>query len=301
MKKFITTALTLTFWFLTNNKMEAQIPTVNDLILNISKATEQQRHKDAQIFAAYGRVPYIPNKVDPTLSFELSKKKLSLYIRKFLLKRGKQPAYYNANSKIGFNSVKNVVVTDDYFQFTNREPKIAIDTIKIYYKDILNCPIIYFSPFKNNISCYTKVKEHEFGSTILEFPDVFYYIQQYYSIRFYKNELTAFKMEAERYHLLSEKPLMIEEQRKYFVQANSQAENGNYFQAIELYENGIKTNPFSHVSAYFNLGLIAAMAECYPYAIFCMKKYLLLLPEAEDTRDVQDKIYEWETLIPITK
>lgn len=298
MKLFITIAMSFLMGFSASNNLDAQIQEYTDLILHINKSTEQQKQRDAQIFAAYGRVPYIPNKVDPTLNFALSKEKLETYISKFLLKRGDQPAYYNTNAKVSLNRVTNVVVTDDYLQFTRPKPEKAMDTITIFYKDILNAPVMYFSPFKNGISVYTKVKEHEFGSAIIELPDIIYYIQQYYSFKYYQNELEIFKSLTNKHNNLAEKPGLTEEQRKYFVQANSLAQNGDYFQAIELYEKGINISPFSYVTAYYNLGLIAAMAESYPYAIFCMKKYLILNPNASDARTSQDKIYEWEALSP---
>ena len=42
--------------------------------------------------------------------------------------------------------------------------------------------------------------------------------------------------------------------------------------------------------------LLFADYKNYMYAIFNMKKYLILLPDAEDARAAQDKIYEWELL-----
>lgn len=42
------------------------------------------------------------------------------------------------------------------------------------------------------------------------------------------------------------------------------------------------------------MALIAAEMKTYSYAILNMRKYLLLMPDAEDARKAQDKIYEWE-------
>jgi len=42
------------------------------------------------------------------------------------------------------------------------------------------------------------------------------------------------------------------------------------------------------------MALIAAQTKDYQYAILNMKKYLMLVPEAEDARAAKDKIYEWE-------
>lgn len=52
----------------------------------------------------------------------------------------------------------------------------------------------------------------------------------------------------------------------------------------------IQVNP----EAYYNMALNAAEMKTYYYAILNMRKYLLLMPDAEDARKAQDKIYEWE-------
>ena len=96
------------------------------------------------------------------------------------------------------------------------------------------------------------------------------------------------------YHSLTIKPAITEELRKYIVQANAMNEKKNYPSAMNLYIKVIDTNPFAYPAAYFNLALIAAQTENYVYATVNMKKYLLLVPEAEDARAAQDKIYEWE-------
>ncbi|MDO9256593.1 MAG: hypothetical protein Q7U54_13835 [Bacteroidales bacterium] len=51
--------------------------------------------------------------------------------------------------------------------------------------------------------------------------------------------------------------------------------------------------------AYTNLALLSAQVKDFQTAIYYMKKYLLLVPESEDARSCQDKIYEWE--VQITK
>lgn len=85
-----------------------------------------------------------------------------------------------------------------------------------------------------------------------------------------------------------------EEQRKYIVQANSMNEKKDYYSALEKYEQAVMLDAFSYPTAYYNMALIAAQLEDYYYAIFNMKKYLLLVPGTDDSRAAQDKIYEWE-------
>lgn len=103
-----------------------------------------------------------------------------------------------------------------------------------------------------------------------------------------------FSISAAKYRELQEKPAVTEEQRKCIVQANSMNEKKDYTNAIQLYRKVIEINPTSYPAAYFNLALISALTRDYRYAIYNMRKYLLLVPDAPDARAAQDKIYEWE-------
>lgn len=85
-----------------------------------------------------------------------------------------------------------------------------------------------------------------------------------------------------------------EEQRRLIVQANYYNNNKDYKNALKIYFQASQVNPFSYPAAYYNMALIAAELKNYSYAILNMKKYLLLMPDAEDARKAQDKIYEWE-------
>jgi len=112
-----------------------------------------------------------------------------------------------------------------------------------------------------------------------------------------EKNLASFQKIATDYKALSEKPTITEEQRKYIVQANSKNEKKEYNEALELYKKAIDVNLTAYPSAYNNMALIAAQIQDYWYAILNMKKYLMLVPEAEDARAAQDKIYEWEAEI----
>jgi tetratricopeptide (TPR) repeat protein len=271
---------------------------------NIGAAQEAE---SAAIFAAYGTVPYIPTAVDPTFTFSIAKEKLELYMKKWVVaplgpadrSYKDEVSYYNKETKHSFRTIKNIVVTDHFLQFTNKEPQSASDTVTIYFKDILVSEVSYFTPLRNGISANVKVGQHVFRCRIRELPDVFYYIQQYYAAQHFPAEIISFQSTVDEYNKMIDKPEFTEEQRKYLVQANAFLEKGDYFGAIELYNKSIEMNPISYIPAYYNLALISAMADSYPYAIFNMKKYLMLAPYAEDARAAQDKIYEWEVLIQV--
>lgn len=108
------------------------------------------------------------------------------------------------------------------------------------------------------------------------------------------SQLVLFVPIAAQYRELQLKPPVSEEQRKYIVQANAFNEEKQYFKAIELYIKATGIDQTSYPAAYYNLALLSANLKRFQDAIYYMKKYLMLVPEAEDARKAQDKIYEWE-------
>ena len=107
-------------------------------------------------------------------------------------------------------------------------------------------------------------------------------------------ELALFQPIAARYHELKIKPPVSEEQRKYIVQANSMTKQRQYGQAQAKFLKVIEVDPTSYPAAYSNMALLAAQENQTRTAIFRMKQYLMLVPDAGDARSAQDKIYEWE-------
>jgi tetratricopeptide (TPR) repeat protein len=148
----------------------------------------------------------------------------------------------------------------------------------------------------NGETCYTKIGCHKFCCCLRELPELLFYMQYYYGKRFYIGELEKFRQVADYYQTLIEKPTISEEQRKYIVRANALNDNKDYSGAIQYYDKSNAVNPLSYPAGYYNLALIASLAGNYSYAILNMKKYLLLLPNAADAREAQDKIYGWEAL-----
>lgn len=110
-------------------------------------------------------------------------------------------------------------------------------------------------------------------------------------------QLARFEPIAAQYRALQTKPVMSEEQRKFVVQANAFNQEKNYDKATEKYLKAVDSNPTSYPVAYFNLALLSAQQKHPRRAIFYMKHYLLLEPDAKDARSGQDKIYEWEALL----
>ncbi|MGE5457344.1 MAG: tetratricopeptide repeat protein [Methanococcaceae archaeon] len=130
-----------------------------------------------------------------------------------------------------------------------------------------------------------------------ELADYLFYFQHLYAVQQYDSLFNAFKPLAAQYCALKEKPQISEEQRKFIVQANIFNEQKNYEKAIELYKKAIELDQTAFPAGYSNLALLSAQLSQYDEAIFYMKKYLLLEPDAVEARADQDKIYEWETLM----
>lgn len=108
--------------------------------------------------------------------------------------------------------------------------------------------------------------------------------------------LAAFQAVVDQYRAMPAKPQVPEEQRRFIVQANALTQKKEFAKALALYEQALAVNPYSYPAAHYNMALISAQQGRYTAAITAMKKYLMMVPDAEDARTAQDKIYEWEAL-----
>lgn len=142
--------------------------------------------------------------------------------------------------------------------------------------------------------CFKKNCGNIFYTNLIAIKDTLKRAQKAYKETIMNNELVKFKNKSSEYLAQSTNPTISEEQRKYIVQANAANEQKNYKIALELYEKTMQLNEFNYPQGYYNMALIASQLEDYTLAIFNMKKYLLISPNAEDSRKAQDKIYEWE-------
>ena len=127
--------------------------------------------------------------------------------------------------------------------------------------------------------------------------DELLYVQQAMRKGKMAEEMAAFNPLAEKYRAMAAKPQVSEEQRKYIVQANSMTQKKQFDKAMALYGKALEIDPLSFPAAYYNMALIASQQGLYNQAILNMRKYLLLVPGAEDARSAQDKIYEWQAAI----
>ena len=143
-----------------------------------------------------------------------------------------------------------------------------------------------------NLQVIWQNKNLEYAKKLADDLVYFQHMNEFVSVKGNKQ----FDSLAAQYRTLKVKPAISEEERRYIVQANAMAQSKNYNRAIELYEKVIVLNP-TNPMVYNNEALLLAIVAQYNSAINRMKKYLMLVPEAEDARAAQDKIYEWEAEI----
>lgn len=91
------------------------------------------------------------------------------------------------------------------------------------------------------------------------------------------------------------RPELPEEARRFMVQAEAAFRDRRIQDALNLYTQGAAVAPW-WAEGFFNIALLAAELKQHDMAIRNMKRYLLLLPDAANAREAQDKVYEWESL-----
>jgi tetratricopeptide (TPR) repeat protein len=97
----------------------------------------------------------------------------------------------------------------------------------------------------------------------------------------------------EAYLKLQPKPELPENARRYVVQARTYIKDKRFEDALKAIDVALTFAPW-YPTFYYDKALVSAELKRYPLAIASMQYYLKLTPNAPDTRQVQDKIYEWE-------
>jgi len=198
---------------------------------------------------------------------------------------------YNASHELRSIDLKRLAVLDDGFKVSPR--------IFIFYEDLYDFPIsvgfnnaMYVVSYPNFIGFNFRDKDRA-----QRFADDLYFMQQMEK-KDQAQRWATFESQAAQYHALAVKPQVSEAQRKYIVQANALNQRKDYAGAIQRYLQALDLDPVSYPGAYFNLALLSAQAHRFRAAVRYMKQYLLLAPDANDARSAQDKIYEWEQMMP---
>lgn len=191
---------------------------------------------------------------------------------------------------------KDLKVTDDRIEF-----KIKKQITTIYFTDFLDENIT--SPGYRKAKIVMSLGKFEFITNgwvtsnlkrLGELRQNLICIQNQTKKKRYESQLVLFEPIAAKYREMKVKSPVSEEQRKFVVQANSSNEAKLFTKAIELYSKAMEVDQTAYPAGYSNLALLSAQIKDFDAAIYYMKKYLLLEPEASDARNAQDKIYEWE-------
>jgi tetratricopeptide (TPR) repeat protein len=223
-------------------------------------------------------------------------------------RKGGAMAFYDADNTLLFMTVDGFAVRAESIEVS---PRLAF-----FYTDLLGASIGVTKTVAQHPALGFQILEGSQGMASwvtpyrIEFPGVmsFHFAELPDAQRFaddlyfiqpklekdHRERLALFQAKVAHYRGMKVKPPVSEEQRKYIVQANALNERKDYAGAIDLYSKVIDVDPVSFPPAYFNLALLCAQMQRFQPAIAYMKQYLLLVPDANDARAAQDKIYEWE-------
>lgn len=88
-------------------------------------------------------------------------------------------------------------------------------------------------------------------------------------------------------------PEISESVRARKVAAEAAVRDRDLWRAIDEFEAGLELAPWWPQGNY-NVALVYAELGLYPRAIGYMRRYLMLVPQAPNARQAQDKVYEWQ-------
>ncbi|MDP3352880.1 MAG: hypothetical protein Q8S44_03985 [Flavobacteriaceae bacterium] len=194
-------------------------------------------------------------------------------------------------NNISFAS-KDISVLDERIEFRRKTQQFILN-----FPDILD-RAISVKGFTVTIDKYLSISLNRDIKDAQSFADDLYYIQRQLIKKRFALNLEKFEPIADQYAALKVKPPVSEDQRKLIVQANSLNQQKQYAKAVEFYVKAIQLDPTAYPAGYYNIALLDAQLGYFENAIFEMKKYLMLMPNAPDARSAQDKIYEWELMVP---
>jgi tetratricopeptide (TPR) repeat protein len=107
------------------------------------------------------------------------------------------------------------------------------------------------------------------------------------------NTNNSFQEVVAKYRAANPKPQLPEEARKFKVQAEFAVQEMQFDKAVDLYGKALDIAPW-WPRGHFDRAFILGETKKYREAMSEMKRYLLLVPDAPDTRATQDLIYQWE-------
>lgn len=106
-----------------------------------------------------------------------------------------------------------------------------------------------------------------------------------------------FAQAAQAYRQAAVKPVPGEDVRRYAVQAQAAVQAKDFFGAADDYEQALAVAPW-WPQGHLNRAFILAEIGEYADAVREMQRYLALVPQAPDARQMQDQIYRWQAQAP---
>jgi tetratricopeptide (TPR) repeat protein len=103
----------------------------------------------------------------------------------------------------------------------------------------------------------------------------------------------AFANEAKRYREMRVKPTLPEDVHRYRLAAEDAFNNKHFVKALEYYKKGLAIEPL-WPQGQFNAAMIAGELRQYGEAALHMKRYLELVPDANDAKFARENMYLWE-------
>jgi len=108
-----------------------------------------------------------------------------------------------------------------------------------------------------------------------------------------ETELASFSNQTAAWRALSVKPaLSIAVEKKRLLAEDSFA-NKDFFATARHYNEGVALYP-EWAQGWYNLGFLYDQLNMYWEAAYCMKHYLILLPNAPDAAAAREKVLLWE-------
>lgn len=105
-----------------------------------------------------------------------------------------------------------------------------------------------------------------------------------------------FEGEANKYRDAETKPELPESAREFKVRAESAVTEKRFIDAVEAFDRALQIAPW-WPQGHFNVALILGELKVYGLAVDEMQRYLLLVPDAANARQAQDKIYAWKGML----
>jgi len=106
-------------------------------------------------------------------------------------------------------------------------------------------------------------------------------------------ESANFQQKADAWRALATKPEVSEEVYKDRLLAEDALKSRDLSGAATHYEAGVASDP-TWAQGWYNVALVYAELNDYLDAADCMKRYIILLPNAPDARAAKDNIILWE-------